>query len=353
MAKDFRVYFGSMGSGVFASSDGGHTFSQSAFRMPVPPWGPWIDVRAVEVSPHDPKLVLAGSHIGVHLSEDGGKSFDYLPSPMHNKQVWAVSWHPADPDLMFVGIAGWDTDYPLFRSKDRGKTWEQLPMFVSHFTPPIGASHVTKIAIDPADHDTIWVTCEIYGTFVSHDRGDSWKKITPLGSHVLYGDNHSVAVHPAGYVYVTSPLGIFVSWNRGESFERFNFPDVYPFDETCWLPTALKMKQELNLTQYVRHIALNPKDPDVMFVGTGDNTPGVIGDVQRSLDAGKTWETCQLPARPNSHVNTVAVNPDLPGVVACASLYGQVYVSTDNGENWIKGKTDYGEIRGLAIGPAV
>ncbi|AIT82127.1 WD40/YVTN/BNR-like repeat-containing protein [Novosphingobium pentaromativorans] len=352
MTETFKVYVGSMGSGVFMSDNGGRSFYQAAQKMAVAPWGAWIDVRAVEVSPHDPTHILAGSHIGVHLSEDGGKSFEFISSPFNYKQVWSVSWHPDDPNILFAGIAGWDTDYPLFRSTDRGKSWQQLPMYVPAFTPPIGASHVTRIQIDPASHDTIWATCEIYGTLVSHDRGDSWTKIRPLGDHVLFGDNHGVALSADGKVYITSPCGVFISTDRGSTFRRHIFPDIYPSDDNGWLPAPVELKRKLGLTQYVRHIALKPDETDVVYACTGDTTPGRAGLLQRSRDAGQSWDPCEFPTPANSHVSTVAVHPAVPHVVVCASLYGQIFVSTDGGDKFFKSEQEFGEIRGLAIGPA-
>lgn len=351
MTANFKIYVGTIGSGVFMSNNSGESFYQAAQKMPIAPWGPWIDVRAVDVSPHDPQHILAGSHIGMHISEDGGRTFEFLTSPFNYKQVWAVSWHPDDPQLIFAGTAGWDTDYPMYRSSDRGKTWRQLPMYVPTHTPPVGASHVTRIGIDPADHDTIWASCEIYGTLVSHDRGDSWSKIPDQGDHVLFGDNHSVALSADGKVYITSPCGIYISEDRGANFRRHIFPDIYPVDDNGWMPAPVELKRKLGLTQYVRHIAVKPDRMDTVYACTGDTTPGRHGLLQRSFDAGKSWAPCEFPCKANSHISTVAVHPAIPDVVVTASLYGDVFISADGGDSFVCSEQKFGEIRGLAVGP--
>jgi hypothetical protein len=54
---------------------------------------------------------------------------------------------------------------------------------------------------------------------------------------------------------------------------------------------------------------------------------------------------------PNSVVYWFATHPERPNVIAAASLYGYVYVSTDGGESWKKLKKEFGEIRTLAVTP--
>src|SRR5262249_24427841 len=47
-----------------------------------------------------------------------------------------------------------------------------------------------------------------------------------------------------------------------------------------------------------RSIAVKPNDPRTVFVTLGDSTPGRIGTVMRSRDAGATWQNLQLPPSP-------------------------------------------------------
>ena len=87
------------------------------------------------------------------------------------------------------------------------------------------------------------------------------------------------------------------------------------------------------------------------MLGNGDSIPGVTGTIQRSKDSGKSWQAIKLPVEPNSVVYWFATHPERPNVVAAASLYGYVYVSTDGGESWQKRKKEFGEIRTLAVTP--
>ena len=46
---------------------------------------------------------------------------------------------------------------------------------------------------------------------------------------------------------------------------------------------------------YPRGIAVKPDDPQTVYVTLGDSTPGRIGTVMRSRDAGATWQSLDLP----------------------------------------------------------
>ena len=93
-------------------------------------------------------------------------------------------------------------------------------------------------------------------------------------------------------------------------------------------------------------IAVAPSDPDVIYVGTGEddfrsNLTYGIG-VYKSTDAGRTWKNIGLKA--SRHISRIAVdpkNPDVIFVAAMGSPYGPsaergVFRSTDGGATWQK-----------------
>ena len=88
---------------------------------------------------------------------------------------------------------------------------------------------------------------------------------------------------------------------------------------------------------YCRAWIINPNDPDMMFVGTGNGIPGTSrARCSRTRDGGASWETLSLPVEPNSVMYWLAMHRDLPGVVVGFSILGQVYVSEDDGGTWCK-----------------
>ena len=93
-------------------------------------------------------------------------------------------------------------------------------------------------------------------------------------------------------------------------------------------------------------IAVAPSHPDVVYVGTGESTlrdsAGFGDGVYKSSDAGRTWTHVGLEH--TQHVGKIAVdprNPDVVFVAAVGSLYGPnpergVFRSRDGGKRWEK-----------------
>lgn len=101
-----------------------------------------------------------------------------------------------------------------------------------------------------------------------------------------------------------------------------------------------------NLALSIGAVAVSQKNPDVVWVGTGEGNPrnsltGGYG-VYRSLDAGKTWELMGLEKTRNVH--RIIIHPDDPNTVfigAIGSPWGDheergVYKTTNGGESWEK-----------------
>lgn len=94
----------------------------------------------------------------------------------------------------------------------------------------------------------------------------------------------------------------------------------------------------------IGEIALDPSNPDVVWVGTGENVGGRhvgYGDgIYRSRDGGKNWENLGLSD--SEHISKIIVHPEDPDTVLVASqgpLWSAggergVYKTTDGGESW-------------------
>jgi photosystem II stability/assembly factor-like uncharacterized protein len=93
-------------------------------------------------------------------------------------------------------------------------------------------------------------------------------------------------------------------------------------------------------------MAVSPSAPDVLYVGSGESTPrdstGYGNGVYKSTDGGRTW--VHLGLEGTEHIGKIAVdprNPDVVFVAAMGSLYGPnpergVFRSRDGGRTWQK-----------------
>ncbi len=91
-------------------------------------------------------------------------------------------------------------------------------------------------------------------------------------------------------------------------------------------------------------IALDPHNPDVVWVGTGEGNPrnsvSVGNGVYKSLDGGHTWQHLGLDK--TEHIDRIVVDPDDPQVAyvgALGQVWGEnpergVYKTDDGGKTW-------------------
>ncbi len=329
MIEGMTILVGTVGSGVHVSRDGGGRFKQ--IFKPVPFEG---NVRALRVDPTDPAIVWAGTDAGLYRSLDGGSRWAPVASPADGRQIWSVAIDPTDNRYVYVG-----TQPGGFRSADGGETWVEMAIPVVEECL-VGKPRTTNVVVDPRDPAVVWAGAEIDGVFRSPDRGVTWTRCTDLGPSPLNGDVHSVAIRPEGdgsTIFVGGPFGLTRSTDEGESWQLTELPGFH----------------ERNEFAYCRMVMVKADDPQTVFVGTGDSIPGETGGLRISRDGGATWKLADLPEEPNSVVYWMANHPARPEVIACASLFGQLFWSTDSGETWEKCRRGFGEIRSLALAPTV
>jgi photosystem II stability/assembly factor-like uncharacterized protein/outer membrane lipoprotein-sorting protein len=242
---------------------------------------------------------------------------------------------------LFVGAASGG----VWKSSDGATTFK--PVFDKQPVQSIGA-----IAIDPSNPKTVWVgTGESWmrnsvsigdGIYKSTDGGDTWSNTG------LHASEHIVRilVHPKNgdVVYACAPGRL---WS--DSAER----GVYRTDDggKTW---SLALKGS-NLSTGCSGLAMDPKNPDVLFAGMwdfrrkgwtfrsgGDGPSAQSGSgLYRSADAGKTWteltekSSSGLPAKPWGRVEVVVAPSDPKVVYALVeSEHSALYRTADGGKTW-------------------
>jgi photosystem II stability/assembly factor-like uncharacterized protein len=320
MPNKMTVLVGTVGQGIMRSGDGGETWQRVGINQ-----GMHSDalVRTLANNAIQPEIVFAGTDKGLYRSVDAGQTWQLIDSPLSNYCVWNVAIDSADPRIMFAGT-GTPTPATIFRSTNGGRSWEQRPVDIAEECPNVGVPRVTGIAIDPANHRNIWVGLEVDGVRRSTDGGDTWDSID---GGIPNPDVHNVAVAggPPKTVIVVVNNDVYTSTNDGATWAPIHIREVFPFS-------------------YPRGIMVQPGDPRVVFLTIGDTTPGRIGTVMRSKDAGKTWENLSLPVQPNTAMWVVNIQPTDPNIVFAGSRYGYLYRSDDGGDSWRKLWREFSEI---------
>ena len=221
---------GAKGSGGVASSrDGGMTWTASGRGLPDAP------VTSVVVDPRSPKaaraIYAASFGQGVFRSDDGGRSWAATPGQPGregNRHVYRLVLHPDGSVFCTVTGRRKDTTFPvpggLWRSRDRGATWEDLTAALLPRWPGDAVVH-------PGDPNVIYLGLSSTpgrsdgGIYRTADGGRSWKKV--LGEETLPLDLMSYAhalflsMDPKApdtvYAGITTH-GLFVTKNAGKTW---------------------------------------------------------------------------------------------------------------------------------------
>ena len=163
------VWAGVEVDGVRRSLDGGDTWSRINGGLSDP------DIHGMAVSVADPKTVLTSTPGEVFVSTDTGESWQGLGVRKQFEFPYCrdIVVKKSDPNVLFVaaGEGPFGSTGNIQRSKDRGQTWEAVPLPVEPNTP------IWAFAAHDADPDLI-MACSHYGELYStSDGGDSWEKL--------------------------------------------------------------------------------------------------------------------------------------------------------------------------------
>jgi len=171
------------------------------------------------------------------------------------------------------------------------------------------------LAVDPADHDTVYAGLRQGGVHRTADGGRSWVDCALPEAGVF-----SLAVSaPARAVYAgTEPSRLFRSDDGGATWRELEALLELPSRPTWSFPPR-------PWTSHVRWIAPSPHDADLLLVGIE------LGGLMRSDDAGESWQDHRPGAQPDVH--SIAWHPNQPGFAYEAGGGGAAF-SVDAGDSW-------------------
>ena len=288
---------------MFRSSDGGENWERLRHIM---------NSGAIMLAdPEDRQRIYTGIGNTVDWSEDGGQTWeveeaDYFENPTFPSGVQKLASTFVDGSVTLyakVHASGrYGTGFFLYRSTDRGETWEQVmtlgppPQEALVDTAKIWAmASINDIAVDALNPETLYVGSE-EGLFSTQDGGESWTQLDGLSAD-------RIAVGGGG-IYC---------WRRAAQASR----KLFRSDDQG------KSWKELNANWQIEMV-VNPVNPDIVYTFP---QPGVAAYlVVRSVDGGENWEqVLEIPSDKSygDHVITsILFDPSDPSIV---------YVSTQEG----------------------
>ncbi|HJZ64983.1 MAG TPA: hypothetical protein VKD70_11720 [Candidatus Acidoferrum sp.] len=260
--------------------------------------------------------------------------YDGTQHPWEFKRVWHLEPSLAEGDTVYAGVE----DAALFRSKDGGKSWQELSGLRGHGTGPqwqpgAGGMCLHTVILDPGDPKRIYIAISAAGAFRTDDGGSTWKPINK-GLHSLYIPNptaevghcvHHVAMNlkRPNVLFMQKHWDVMRSDNAGDSWKEVsgNLPTDFGF--------VIDVHAHEPETVYVVPI----KSDSEHYVPDGKLR------VYRSKTGGNEWEalTNGLPQQ-NCFVNILRDAMAVDSLDKCGIYFGtsggQVYVSADAGDTW-------------------
>jgi photosystem II stability/assembly factor-like uncharacterized protein len=315
-------YFGTAGSGVWKTTDGGQVWSCVSDSIGL------TGIGAVAVAPSRPDTVYVGASgggpkAGLYRSTDGGGQWDFVALQGH--AVSSIVIDPRNPDLV-LAAAG---DSGVMRSTDGGKTWSS--------TLPDAQVGGVWLVFDPDDPKNVYAGTRAAGgggrggggggggggrgaapattpatdsqIYRSTDEGATWTKASPEG---LPGGNFgtiSLAVAPGTrgqrvYDYVAQ--GMFRSDDGGAHWTR-----------------ATDDPRLIGGGQF-HNVVVDPRNANIIFA--------TQTSLYRSTDAGKTWHS-YTGAPSGADFNYVWIDPTNDNNMILSVDQG-TEISMDAGRTW-------------------
>ncbi len=350
--------------GVFLTTDGGATWERVLGD------DQWVGATDLAIDPRDPDRLYAatwqrhrnvaaymggGPGTALHRSVDGGRSWqkltEGLPEGRMGKIGMAIS--PQDPDVLYAAIELDRRTGAVYRSSDRGSSWEKRSEVVSGGTGP---HYYQELYASPHAFDRIYLAD--VRMQVSNDGGKTFERMKEESKH---SDNHAMAFRAddPDYLLVGTDGGLYESFDLAENW-RFmaNLPvtqfykvavdDAEPFYNVYGGTQDNATQGGPSRTDNVHGIqnsdwgiildwdghqpATEPGNPDIVYA---ERQEGHLARVDRT-----TGEIVDIQPQPGPGEGPERYNWDAPILVSphqATRLYfasHRVWRSDDRGDSW-------------------
>lgn len=186
-----------------------------------------------------------------------------------------------------------------------------------------GGGWLPCMAVCPTDSSIVYAGCDVGGFFKSTDRGQSWR-ICNIGLRSYYVEVITPHPYDAKVIYIGTEGGVHKSVDGGESW--------------TWLGNGFPARQSGKFSAPIGALALDPKNPQLVYAGIGHPRFGKngCGTVYYSADGGQQWKI----ANPNGGgmsaealISDLATHPRNTQRLYAATDAG-LYRSEDGAQTW-------------------
>ena len=261
--------------GLYKTLDGGESWNRVLGD------NQWTGVTDIMIDPRNPDVLYAatwdrhrtvaalmggGPGTALYRSDDGGDHWIKLTNglPKSNMGKIGITISPQNPDVVYAAIELDRTKGAVYRSENRGASWEKMSDTVSGGTGP---HYYQELYASPHKFDRLYLMN--VRVLTSEDGGKTFVQLKEQDKH---SDNHAIVFKKddPNYIMIGTDAGIYESFDLAETWRYI---------------------KNLPLTQFYK-VAVNNAEPFYhIFGGTQDNgsAGGPSATDERQGIANKHW----------------------------------------------------------------
>jgi photosystem II stability/assembly factor-like uncharacterized protein len=206
----------------------------------------------------------------------------------------------------FGGGGSTGSDGGVLKTFNAGDDWSQAVIVpTASGIGTLATSNILNMEMDPQDHNYLYVGTRSSGMLYSEDAGASWRQVR--NSALSNGTIYTIEVDPTDVckVYVAKGSRLYATNDCMRSF-----------DDEVYLDSR---------GQDVVQVAIDWYDPNNIWIGL-DN-----GDVLKSQDAGRTWQTS---FKTGGEISEILISNTDTRQVLVSTFKKGIYRTTDSGNTW-------------------
>lgn len=252
------------------------------------------------IDPVEPNIVYAESQYGgmVRYDRKSGESISIRPQPRKDEYTYRWNWNTPLVVSKHVHTRIYTAANKLFRSDDRGNTWQVIS---DDLTRQIDRNKLPVMGkVWSVDAVAKNASTSLYGTIVSFDE-------SPKDENLLYVGTDD------GLIQITEDAG--GNWRKIEKFQSV--------PETTYVSDILASKHDVNVV----YASFDNRKRD-------DFKPYIL----KSTDKGKSWTLIASNLPENGTVHTIQQDHINPNLLFVGTEFG-AFFSIDDGKKWIQLKS--------------